>query len=227
MTARSRSPYETLPITTSRPPERAAASVRPTDPYSGSVKPPCATIVWCSSRPPLPDGVLGGDAALVGRALDQHHPPRDVAGGPDVRRRRLQAVVDLDVAPVRRDAGFLESQVVQVARPADGQHHGLDIEDDRSIAGPIGQPQPAVVARDRVDPADAGDHLDPVRREPRSEGRGDVLVLARHDARGELQERDRRAKGGEDGRELGPGRRRARRSPWNGAARASPRRRNA
>ena len=30
-----------------------------------------------------------------------------------------------------------------------------------------------------------------------------------HDARGELQERDRRAEGREDGRELGPGRRRA------------------
>ena len=158
---------------------------------------------------PVPEGILGGDAAFIGRALDQHHPPRDVAGGPDVRRRRLQAVVDLDVAPVRRDAGFVESQVVQVPRPADGQHHGLDVEIDRTLAGPIGEAQSAVVTRDGVDPADAGDHLDAVRRERRGKCRGDVLVLARHDARGELQERDRGAEGREDGRELGSGRRRA------------------
>ena len=72
-----------------------------------------------------PEGVLRGDPSLVGRALHEHHPPGHVAGGPDVRHRRAQRLVDGHVSPRGLDAGGVEPQVLEIAGPPHRQDDGV------------------------------------------------------------------------------------------------------
>src|SRR5258707_11631354 len=73
-------------------------------------------------------GVSCRQRALPVSALHQHHAPGNISGRVDVWGRRLQVVVDYNVAALTLHIRSGEIQRLRVALPAHGQHDGLGSE---------------------------------------------------------------------------------------------------
>ena len=108
-----------VPTTTSWV-SRAAASVSPTEAYSGSVKLPSGLTSAGRAVGASEDRVGRGQVRLARGLVDDHHVPGDVAGGEDARRGRAKLGVHLDVAArVGLDPGGGEVEPGGVRDPAD------------------------------------------------------------------------------------------------------------
>ena len=108
---------------------RAAASVSPTEAYSGSVKLPIG-LTWAGRAVfASEDGVGRGHQRLADRLVHDHRAPGDIASGEDVRRGRAQLRIHLDVpAPVGLHAGPVEGQPGGVGHPSGRDHRQCGVD---------------------------------------------------------------------------------------------------
>src|SRR6266852_1268931 len=107
-------------------------------------------------------GVSCRQRALPVSALHQHHAPGNISGRVDVWGRRLQVVVDHDVAALALYARGGEIQLLHVPLPAYGEHDclGGKLADLTFVL--VEQAQGPLLLLDPLDPADVRDHSDAV-----------------------------------------------------------------
>ena len=102
---------------------RAAASVSPTEAYSGSVKLPMG-LTSVGREVVVPNTALLAAVQPVAHGLvDDHDTANGIARREDVRSRCAQPTVDLDVAAlIGPHAGSLEVQLRRRCHPSRGDH---------------------------------------------------------------------------------------------------------
>ena len=190
MIGRGSESNRTVAATTSRF-SRAAASVSPTEAYSGSVKLPIGLSLGRQDRGRPEDGVGRGHQSLADRLVHNQRAPGDIAGREDVRRGRAQVRVHLDVpAPVGLNAGPVEVQPGGGRDPSGRDHGERGVDAVLPVAGRMGEPHAGRTALEAVDRPGVLDDLDAGRGQGGADGFGDLMVLGHQDAGGDLNEMD-------------------------------------
>ena len=149
------------------------------------------------------DGVAEGGAALLGGDVGELHATGYVAGGPDVRRRGAELLVDGDPAALCVDTNRFQVEVGGLGHAASGDEYFVDVDAERvALMGQQQRPGAVLIAADIFD-LGGGVDVYAVPVQDALQHVGDLFVFGRHDLGQHLEQCHLGSEAGEDLGELG------------------------
>src|SRR5262249_45359487 len=129
------------------------------------------------------------DLEIIPRRVRERAPAIAISHRPDARDVGAQLIVDLDIAAlVGGDASLIEAEIIRIRSSADRDQHVCS-DDARNLSRGLDFDGDGVPRLRNIDYSAIGLHMNPFLLEESSDSLRDVLVLARDQARRELNHR--------------------------------------